>query len=417
MVKQKTAGAITGNGRKNGMYHHGGEIYGQNIQYDFSVNVNPLGMPPGVKHFLRSEKALHYAGIYPQNGNAELTEAIAKKEKVPPARIVCGNGASELIYAVFAALKPKSVLLSVPAFSEYEQAAVRYGSRVHYHDRMKEILDKTAFPPDEGLTAPAAFASGREEDRGRTRANILVQLQEEKPEMIVLCNPANPTGECIPPLLMKRILELAGQLKSTVLVDECFLPFVEGQEKRSAGTYLTDIGEEKSPALLILKAFTKFYAMPGLRLGYLMGFGIDRTEKVRMFLPDWNVSSIAQQAGILALGDERYEQDTREYLSPEREYMRTELGKLGAVIYGGEADFLFWRGRAGLKEELFSRGILIRDCSNFRGLEDAPKGLCYYRTAIRRHEENEVLLWNLREVLTGVGNRRLPGDMDGNGIC
>ena len=366
------------------MYRHGGDIYEQEVEYDFSVNVNPLGMPERVLRFLGSDRALYYAGIYPQNGNGMLSAVIAEKEGVAVERVVCGNGASELIYAVFAALKPQNVLLCSPTFSEYGQAAAICGCDIIYYET-------------------------KESSQFRVQEDFLRQMETEKPALIVLCNPSNPVGSCIMPELMDKIVYTAGQFGACLLVDECFLPFLKEHETLSAKRYLeripvfhndaahnpahiSDGVRVGTPSVIVLRAFTKFYAMPGLRLGYLITSDGELSDKVRSVLPDWNVSSIAQQAGMLALTETEYENRTRDFLQTEREYMRTGLVRLGATVYDGCANYLFWKGKAGLKERLVQSGILIRDCSNYHGLAQTEDGMCYYRTAIRLRAENDRLL-------------------------
>jgi threonine-phosphate decarboxylase len=356
-------------------YHHGGEIYGQAITYDFSVNVNPLGMPKCVQAFLTSEQAIYYAGIYPQNGNEQLAEAISQKNGIKKEHIVCGNGASELIYALFAALPPQKVLLCAPGFSAYEQAAALYGWEIIYYDT-------------------------KEEFQFQIKEDIVDLIKESKPELIVLCNPANPVGNCIKPDLLEEIVDNICSRGTKLLIDECFLDFLDSGRGRSAQRYFDKVNNTAHATIMILKAFTKIYAMAGLRLGYLFASDNRIADSIRYRLPEWNVSTIAQQAGMLALADDNYLEQTRDFIKKERFYLEKKLRELALTVYDGEANFILWKARSGLKEILLEQGILIRDCSNYRGLANVKDGQTYYRTAIRSPEENEKLFQALHQMIS-----------------
>lgn len=348
------------------MYHHGGEIYGQKVAYDFSVNVNPLGLPPKVQQFLKSEQVLYYAGVYPQNGNELLTEAIAKKERVDSSCIVCGNGASELVYAAFSAFGCGKVLLCIPSFSEYEQAARAYGWDMIFYET-------------------------KEENGFQITEDILELLKKSKPELIVLCNPSNPVGNCVESGLLEKIVECAVRQGSRLLIDECFLDFVSNEKVQSAKMYFEKLANKNS-AVLVLKAFTKLYAMPGLRLGYILSSDQRASDAIRAKLPEWNVSSIAQQSGIIALSDDDYVKRTVGFLREERKNVKEAFGRLGIKSYQSEANYIMWRGPLGLKEQLLKKQILIRDCSNYRGLAVTDRQQAFYRTAIRTSRENDILM-------------------------
>lgn len=360
------------------MYHHGGEIYGQTIVYDFSVNLNPLGMPEQVQDFLTSSEVIHYSGIYPQNGNEQLAEAIAQKEAVRSGQVICGNGASELIYAVFSALPPGRVLLCTPGFSEYEQAAKAYGWEIIYYET-------------------------KEKDGFQIHDEILELLKESKPELTVLCQPSNPVGNCIRSKLLEQIVKTLDMQGGRLFVDECFLDFLPDGEMRTVKKFFDKAGnpqnEGNEKTVFILKAFTKIYSMPGLRLGYLLSSSEEVAECIRKKLPDWNVSSIAQQAGLLALADGNYLKKTRELVWAERKYLVVNLKQLGVTVYDGEANFILWKAQSGLKEILQERGILIRDCSNFRGLETSEDSMTYYRTAVKSRVDNDVLIGALKTAI------------------
>ena len=144
---------------------------------------------------------------------------------------------------------------------------------------------------------------------------------------------------------------------------------------------------EEYPNVLVVKAFTKLYAIPGARLGYLFGGEKELVARIAEQLPEWNISCFAEAAGIAALEEKIYCERTVSYLEKERAFLTEELTRREILVYPGEADFLLLQTELPLYEKLLEQKILIRDCSNYRGLE---KG--YYRIAVRNHEDNQKLL-------------------------
>ena len=189
-----------------------------------------------------------------------------------------------------------------------------------------------------------------------------------------------------------RLAERCEETKTFLCVDECFLPFLPGEPALSMK------GETvRFPHLAVLRAFTKVYGMPGLRLGYLMTGNRELAGRLKEKLPPWNVSLPAQLAGAAALKAEGYLEKTRELIRGEKEKLVSLLLETVADrVYPGSANFLLFHGREGLKEELLDRKILIRDCSNFKGLSRG-----YYRICIRTQEENE----RLKEILYSLAGK------------
>lgn len=222
------------------------------------------------------------------------------------------------------------------------------------------------------------------------------QLQEDFLEritqdldMVCLCNPNNPTGKLIEKGLLLRICNVCKERGVSLLLDECFNEFVEEPEKHSMIAY----AREESHVFL-LKAFTKMYKMAGIRLGY----GICRDKKLleRMYhcgCP-WNVSVTAQAAGIAAIGEVSFVQQTRDYIQKEKKKVYQALKELQITYWDSDANYILWKERDGLKEALLLKGILIRDCSNYEGLSQG-----YYRIAIKSSMENQALIKALQEVL------------------
>lgn len=334
---------------------HGGDIYRNKNVIDFSVNSNPLGPQPEVLEAVKEAAAeiTHYPDIQYQ----ELRRAISRFEKVKEQEIICGNGAAELFFAVVTALMPGSALIPAPTFAEYEKALRISHATVQYY----------------GL---------KEEKEFDIEDDILEQITPEL-DLIFLCNPNNPTGRPIQNALLERILEQCLKCNVTVVLDECFIDFLE-----DASAYEMCKEREKYPNLLIVKAFTKVFAMPGLRLGYGISTNTRLLERIEEVLQPWNISIPAQAAGVAALENcSTYIERTKRYVAKEREYMKKELQRLGYTVFDSKANYVFFRGRDGLYEKALEAGFLIRDCKNYPGLSAG-----YYRIAVRTRSENERMI-------------------------
>ena len=342
---------------------HGGDVYKYDHCLDFSANCNPLGTPKSVKQAIID--SVEDLSDYPRVGCGPLKEAIADYEHTKKEYLICGNGAADLIFSLSRALNPKKALLPAPTFAEYEQALVSVGCEIsrYYLKEENDFCIQKDYPD---------------------------VLKREKPDIIFLCNPNNPTGITIPQDLLEEILETCAMQGIFMVVDECFLDFVKDPEKHTLKGKL-----EKYPGLFILKAFTKRYAIPGVRLGYGFcsdGEVLDRMEAVTQ---PWNVSTMAQQAGMAALKESEYVEAGRQIIFRESAWMKEKMRQLGLTVYPSEANYIFFYGPEDLFEICVAKGILIRDCSNYPGLK---KG--YYRVAVKLHEQNEKLIEVLEEVLS-----------------
>ena len=334
-------------------YEHGG-AYHQDIRLDFSVNLNPMGMPEEVTSALR--QGLDACSAYPDPQCSALREALAACHGVRPENVLCGNGAAGLLFSLCACLRPSRALVSAPTFSEYQRSAELFGGQV------EEIP----------LPLGAAFFSA---------------LQPGL-DLVFLCSPNNPTGELLPPALLQETARRCRDIGAVFVADESFLDFTEGN---SLLPLLKDC-----PNLLILKAFTKFYAMAGLRLGYLLG---EHTllSRIALFAPPWSVSAPAQTAGLAALSvPPTWGEETRRLVRGERRFLAEALTALGLTVFPSDANFLLLKSQHPLYQPLKQRGILVRDCSNFTGLDER-----YIRIGLKTREENLQLLQAIREVLHG----------------
>lgn len=336
---------------------HGGDVYGAEIRLDFSSNVNPLGPPPSVLSAM--QRACAQVRQYPDPYCRALTRAIAAREDVPEQSVLCGAGAAELIYAYCDALRPGKIAELAPTFSEYSAAAAHFGAKT-----VRFSLHAPDFSPDEAL---------------------LSFLELEKPDALFLCTPNNPTGKAFPRALLEAVLRQCKKQRTHVLLDECFLDFTD---EKSARDLLPQFEN-----LLILKAFTKNFALAGARVGYCLTENRTLLRKMSRSCQPWNVSLPAQAAGVAALQEWSWVLRAREIVRDERTFLSQVLPRLDVLVCPSEANYLLLRAPVGLDTALLRRGIAIRNCENYLGL-----GPGWYRIAVRLHEENEALLETMQRV-------------------
>jgi threonine-phosphate decarboxylase len=357
---------------------HGGEVWEaankiglrKEELLDFSSSVNPLG--PSKKALKAIKANLGNIPSYPDSNSTCLREAIATHFKgVSKDNVVAGNGSTELIYLFVETFMKKGdvALIPVPSFGEYERAVQRMG------EEPKHVKPKRDFQ-----FSPDVFA------RDLSGAKI-----------VFLCNPNNPTSILMAPEHLTAIVKRALDENVFVFLDEDFLEFVEGEE------HLSFIGKmEKYPNLFVLRSFTKIFGLTGLRIGY----GIASEEIINSLMNakiPWNVNCLAQVAAIAALEDEAHLKKTRELIRGEKAFLTSGLMRFEAFkVFPADANFMFVDVRksgytaAQLKEKMLREGVLIRDCSSFRGVDDY-----YIRVAVKTRKENEKLLEAFKKI---VGN-------------
>ena len=343
---------------------HGGEVYSKAVEIDFSANINPLGTPEAVKEAVRD--SLPLLSQYPDPYCRALVGAIAGFEGVPAERVLCGNGAAELIFSLCAALGPKRALLPVPSFSEYRTALEAAGCETEFY-----FMEQS-------------------EDFALTE-RFLPVLEGFGGDMLLLCNPNNPTGQVIDPALLEEIRDICVRKGIFLFIDECFLDLTQGGEGLSLARRLRD-GERT----LLLKAFTKSYGMAGLRLGYCLCASPALLTEMGRATQAWNVSLPAQAAGVAALGQREFLDRARAIIHTQRPLLATGLEALGLTVIPSRANFLLFFSPRPLGEALLERGLQIRDCANYPGL-----GPGWYRTAVRLPEQNKRLLDAIKEILNG----------------
>lgn len=337
---------------------HGGDIYQEKIIYDFSANTNPLGTPVGVLDAMR--QILTQVHHYPDPYCRELVDAISDFETVPQKSVLCGNGAAELIYAYCDAVRPKLALELAPTFSEYSLGLERVGCVVERYLLHKE----KHFEVDEGL---------------------LAAVEQIRPDVVFLCNPNNPTGQLIPAELLDALLSVCRRNRIRLFLDECFLDLTEGVSMKDRLS--------ENPELFVLKAFTKSYGMAGVRLGYGLCSDGDLLTGMSRSVQPWNVSLLAQTAGVAALKERAFLQKSKSIIRTERMWLKENLERLGFWVCPSGANYLLFHGKEGLCASLREQSIALRNCDNYHGL-----GPGWYRTAVRQHGENEVLIQALSQL-------------------
>lgn len=338
---------------------HGGDTFGREIRYDFSANLNPLGMPQSVKKAL--ENSIPDWEKYPDPYCRKLVKKLSEHENFSPENIVCGNGAADLIFRIVRAVKPQKAVICAPSFGEYTKALEQCGCEISAY----RLAEENGFALDVGIT----------------------EILDKSVDMLILCTPNNPTGQTVDGELLRDICKKCNENNTIFLCDECFIDFTENA---------ADAKCFMNKNVVILKAFTKIYAMAGLRLGYAL-FGDDMLAgKVRETGQFWSVSSPAQAAGETALDEKNYAAKTAEFIKNEREYLSENLLQFGFKVYPSEANFILFYTDLPLDEMLLRKNILIRNCENFNGLSQG-----FFRIAVRTHEENTALVSAIERCLNG----------------
>lgn len=342
---------------------HGGQIYNKNIKADFSVNVNPKGTPEKVIE--EAAGALHESGQYPDACCRDLVQAISKKERVKTSHVICGNGGAELIFQMTAALKPREGLIIEPTFCEYRQSLEASGCGIRTYCLSRE----------------QGFDINAEIDR-------IIEQVTAGTDVVFLCNPNNPTGRSLSKRNIEKLLKRCDEKGAMLFIDESFGELSAGYGEFSAIDQI-----EGRDNLFILKSLTKTYAIAGIRLGYGLCSDEKLLDKMCSMSQCWNVSLVAQRAGVAALSCCGYVEDTLKILGNERKYLTDRLEGLGIKTFKGEANYMMIYSECNLYDLLLEKGILIRDCANFEGL-----GENYFRIAIKDHASNEMLAEALEKI-------------------
>lgn len=353
-------------------YLHGGDIYTNQVDYDFSVNINPLGMP--LSSISAAHEGIAMCGRYPDYNGTVLRKVLADNNCCDIEKIVIGNGAAELIYAICHALKPNRAVTIAPTFHEYTAAVEAVGGTMDYY-----MLSET-----DDFCVPMDFADYIKDDT----------------DIVFLCNPNNPTGKLTDKGIIESLIRVCSKTDTVLCVDESFLPFVRSCEELTVMRYnaFSEKKSDKMCSILVIRSFTKIYGMPGLRIGYIVTNDIALSDRVRNQLQPWNVSIPAQMAGRAALKDKEYIEKTHEMTELEKLYLYNGLdNKRIKKIYYGAANFILFYADEALYKDMYELGFMLRDCSNMKGLKSG-----YYRIGVRSHSENQMFVRALKSIEEGV---------------
>jgi len=331
---------------------------------DFSASINPLGMSPLVRTALIH--SLDTLVHYPDAGHAGLKEALAVYHGLPVHNFTIANGSTELIYNLPAILPGKKALIISPSFSEYLRALNQHGwEAVHF-----------VLTPENNFFIDIS---------------LLEQALAGGVDALFFCNPGNPTGILYPETLIGAMFRLCQSAGVFLVLDEAFMDFCEeGSAKRMIA------GCDKA---IILRSMTKYFAIPGLRLGYAICNG-QLADRLNAMGGPWKINTPALSAGVAALQDSLHNSNSLEYIRQERTRLYELLGRFPQLkMYPSQVNYLLFEitnnQTAGeIKEKLLSQRILIRDCASFTGLTDK-----FIRIAVRTNEENTLLIENLGRIL------------------
>lgn len=351
---------------------HGGNIQEMSEIYqldqakllDFSANINPLGIPQGVQKVLKD--SLGALVHYPDLRYRSLKEAIAAFHGISDQQVYAANGAAEAIFMLGRVLPVNKLLLLAPTFIEYEEAFRQQNTELCYFN-LEECEFKWCI------------------------ADLMRTAQQQQADAICLCNPNNPTGQLVRQGELEQLLDFCQQHQIKLLVDEAFMDFT--QEEDSLVSALDDYSE-----LYIFRSLTKMFAIPGLRLGYLLTSNPAVLARMEELTVPWHINTFADLAGQQALQEQVFIQESQTYIRQERAFLEEKLAAFEPVIhcYPSETNFLFfhYQGAEDLQEQLLKQHILIRNCDSFKGLTKK-----YYRIAVKNRFENQALIKALEAIL------------------
>ena len=381
------------------MDFHGGNIYKvfreKNLKeiLDYSSNINPYGIPESLKS--RIIENLEILERYPDPDYVELREKLAHLNKIDISDIVLGNGATEIIFLFMKVINPKKILIVSPTFGEYERA-------VKATEIPRDIVSLSCSGDNKNIEnkeIEIEYFELKESDDFKLNIGNLKNELEKKYDLLIICNPNNPTGKFLKLAQTEEILKECNKYDTKLFIDEAFIEFLaDGMKESIINT------EENKKNLFVTRAFTKFFAIPGLRLGYGMYFDKELEQKISEKKEPWSVNNIAEMAGLTVLDDTEYIEKTLKWIVEEKIYMYEKLNEISGIkSYETEVNFitgkidekLFSEGLnvKVLREKMLEQGILIRDASNFKFLDER-----FFRLAIKDRASNDRVIKAMKEI-------------------
>lgn len=342
------------------MIKHGG-YFGKNREdiIDFSVNINPLGVPFLLKEKLK--KSIKNLESYPEIDGKSGINILSNHLDINRDNIILGNGATELIYLFARTFKPKQVLIVEPTFTEYERAFALNGSQIHH------------------------FKTNKEESFKISIQDLVEKLDSINPDVLIVCNPNNPTGTFTQQEELKPLLDILKYTNTKLFIDESFIDFTEME------SYISLINEHD---IFLLRSMTKIYAIPGLRLGFGLA-NVETIKELNKHKEPWTINSLALDSIEVLLKDNYYRDQTNMWYTKEKERFKRALSEITSIkVYESEANFFLCRLKNSdaneLRDYLIKKGINIRTCEDFYGLDES-----FIRLAVRTRDENKKLVTEL----------------------
>ena len=341
---------------------------------DFSANINPLGPPAWMRSLISSR--ISSLSHYPDPDCDELLKSAAARYGVSADELIAGNGSGEILYLIPRAVEKRG-LIPVPSYMDYARACSAADRRVCF------------FP----LNESEGFL---------LNIDALDAALDEESALVFIGQPNNPTGTVCDPDALRQLARRRPD--SIFVIDEAFADFACG---------LDSLTRNRPANVIVLLSLTKCFAIPGLRLG-ISAADAAIIRRLRELQPPWSVNTLAMAVGARALGDTEYLAETREHVDRARGWLMDELNRIGGfTVYPGQANFLLLRidsqeqNAAELTRKLLERGIAVRDCGNFEGLDGR-----FIRIAVRTEEENARLIEEIETIQSTdarPARRRLAG--------
>ncbi len=324
---------------------------------DFSASINPYGIDPNLKDILK--ESIDILVHYPNQDYSEVKALISRKHDVSEESIYLGNGANSIIFRLFSIFdKELNICIPTPSFETYRLAAESVSANIVYYDM-----------------------------NGFKITNEIFDILSDNIDVLVLTNPNNPTGYLIEEKLLQRLLEYCKAENIFVLLDECFLEFVLDGERYSQISNLS-----KYTNLAILRSLTKLYAFPGLRFGYLLTENKKIIENLNKLTPSWDINTLALEAAKFSLTQNMSQVVLK--IQKEKSILLKNLKSVGIEVFDSKANFLLCRYKKNLSNALLNQGVIVRDCSDYRGMDDT-----YFRVAVRTNSDNMILFENIKELI------------------
>ena len=353
---------------------HGGDIYQVACEsgirpeeiIDFSANINPLGYSARVKNLLKDIEGLVIN--YPDRKAVDFIDALSAHHNFPGDNFLSGSGATEFVHFFPTIIRPKSVLVVAPTFTEYEYS----------YQRAKGVV---------------FYLNTSEKDNFILQKKQLLDELKRGYSALYICNPANPTGALVPLETMEEIVNYACKKGTNVIIDETYMDIVEKHSMKKLTKNFDN--------LFILRSMSNFFALPGLRSGYLISHA-KNIEKIRTKQMPWTMNPDAQRAPAQSLTDNAYIQKSIKYISEARTALFSELKSIAPLtVFKSSVNYLLVKLQTSaritapeLYEKLLEKGLLIRTCEDFNGLDEL-----FFRVAVKKKNENKKLVTELKKIL------------------